>query len=309
MNSIAVLEKLQKLQVQYSTDYTFSQLTTFGTGGKIAVVAFPQTCRQLVKTLRFLRRNNVRFVVLGRGSNVLASDDFFDGVVVCTRRFCKVFAVGKKVICTGGTLTSRLFALCCKKHLSGTEFLSCIPATVGGAITMNAGCFCEETSKIVKRVVALSPSGKIVNFSQKRCLFDKRQSIFQQGYIVLFAVLKLKRKSESEIRQKAKQLHYLKALSQPLDKKSAGCVFYSPTCAVSALIDKAGLKGFTVGGAQISKKHAGFVVNIDKATSKDIYLVLVNIYNALLSQFGVRAQTEIQLINFDGVQDDFFTKR
>lgn len=303
-----VIRKLKRLERDCHTDLCFSDLTTFGTGGRIAVTVFPHRLRTFVKVVRLLLNRDVPFVILGNGSNVLASDDYFDGVVVCTRCFSHLCTFGRTVRAFSGTSASKIFAVCKQKGLGGGEFLSCLPATIGGAVTMNAGCFGSQMSKVVKRVTALDEFGKIQHFSNKRCNFAYRQSVFQRGFAVLSVTMRFTRSTPQAVTKLASEMRAKKSATQPLEHRSAGSVFYSEKVPASLLIDRLGLKGYTVGGACISKKHAGFVLNIDKATSKDIYLIIHHVRARLRESCGVDVKTEVKLINFDGVTNDVFTK-
>ena len=301
-----ILSKMKKLSVPIGTDKAFSELTTLGCGGKISITIFPDTERKLVKAVRFLNKHKVRFVLLGKGSNVLASDDDFDGVAVVTTKMNDFRIVGRYAFAHAGVSTVALGGKLKKLGLTGGEFLSCLPASVGGAVVTNAGCFGQEMKDIVKRVTVLH-CGKKRRLTAKLCRFGKRKSVFVENndFVILSVKFKLSRSTESEVGNRIEQMRAKKAATQPLNFRSAGSALYHDRVAVSRLIDEAGLKGFTIGGAQVSTKHAGFVINIDKASSKDIYLVIRHIQQTLLKRFGIDAKIEIRLINFnEGTKDD-----
>lgn len=299
---------MKKYSVEYYTDRAFSELTTLGCGGKIKITLYPDSCRKLVKCVRLLERLKVEHCILGRGSNVLASDDDFDGVAVVTTKMKGFRVVGRTVYALAGASTVSLASELKKRGLAGGEFFACLPATVGGALVTNAGCYGQRVSDTVRRVKVLY-CGKIRRISAKNCKFGKRTSLFAQcdGYVILSAKFKLAHSTVEDVGKRINDMRASKAASQPLNFRSAGSVLFHDRVAVSRLMDEAGLKGYTVGGAQVSRKHAGFVINIDKATSKDIYLVVRHCQLTLRQRYGIDAKMEIRLINFTKDSDDIFT--
>ena len=307
-----ILSKMKKYSVETCLDRAFSELTTLGCGGKIKITIYPDSARKLVKATRLLDRLKVTYCLLGKGSNVLASDDDFDGVVIVTTKMKAFRIYGKKVCALAGVSTVTLGGELKKRGLTGGEFLSCLPATVGGATVTNAGCYGQEMKGIVRGVKALY-CGKIRRLNAKKCKFGKRKSVFSQTdvYTILSVTMKFRRSSPDEVGRVIKEMRERKALTQPLNFRSAGSALYHEKVAVSKLLDDAGLKGYTVGDAQVSTKHAGFVVNLDKATSKDLYLVIRHMQLTLRKRYGIDAKTEIRLINFSDEStkdsDDVFT--
>ena len=307
-----ILSKMKKYSVATSTDKSFSELTTLGCGGKIKITLFPDSERKLVRCVKLLNRLKVNFYLLGRGSNVLASDEDYDGVVIVTAQMKAFRFFCKRAYASAGVSTVTLANELRRRGLSGGEFLACLPATVGGATVTNAGCYGQEIKDIVRGVKALY-CGKIVRLSAKRCKFGKRKSLFSQDgdYVILSVRMKFRRATEKEVGERIKEMRERKAATQPLNFRSAGSALYHDRVAVSKLLDQAGLKGYTVGQAQVSTKHAGFVVNLDKATSKDIYLVVQHMVSTLRIRYGIDAKIEIRLVNFshDGTKDsdDVFT--
>ena len=287
-------------------------MTTLGCGGKIKITIYPDSARKLVKSVRLLNKLKVTYCILGRGSNVLASDDGYDGVVIVTTKM-KAFRVrGRTVYALAGAQTVTLANELRKRGLSGGEFLACLPATVGGALVTNAGCYGQQMDGIVKRVKVLK-CDKIRCLSVQLCQFGKRKSVFSQSddYVILSVKMKFTISNTDSVEQLISKMRAKKAANQPLNYRSAGSALYHDKVAVSRLLDQAGLKGYTVGDAQVSTKHAGFVVNLDKATAKDIYLVMRHMQTTLRQRFGLDAKMEIRLINFSQEytkdSDDIFT--
>ena len=290
---------MKKFSVETCLDKRFSELTTLGCGGKICITVFPTNERQLVKAVRLCRRLKVVYCVLGRGSNVLASDDDYDGVVIVTTKMKSFRVVGRTAYAFAGASTVTLAAELKNRGLAGGEFLACLPATVGGAIVTNAGCFGQQMKDVVRQVKVLK-CDKIRHLSPKLCRFGKRKSVFSQcdEYVILSVKMKFARGNSDDISRLINEMRKRKAETQPLDFRSAGSALYHDKVAVSRLLDIAGLKGYTVGRAQVSTKHAGFVVNLDKAASRDIYLIIRHMQSTLLKRFGLDAHIEIRLINF-----------
>lgn len=293
---------VKKHGIPYKTDDDFRHLTTIGTGGKIALTLYPKDVRQLVWSAKLLKKRKASHVFVGNGSNILAGDNAYCGVVVVTKGVCQVETNGQYVTACCGANTASVATELVKNGLTGGEFLGCIPATVGGAVVCNAGCFNQCAAQIVESVDVLY-KGRRRRIPVGQCKFGKRTSLFKNNtdYLVLSATFRFPRASVTQVRQTLSDMRMKKAETQPLGVKSAGCVLYDEKVSVSKLIDQAGLKGFTIGGAQVSKKHAGFVINLDKATSTDIYLLIEFVKNTLRERFGVVPQTELCFVNMDAV--------
>ncbi|MCM1289515.1 MAG: UDP-N-acetylmuramate dehydrogenase [Corallococcus sp.] len=297
-----VLRAVKKRKIPYKTDNSFQKLTTLCTGGKIFLTVYPQDVDQLVWIAKLLKRRKVTHTFIGNGSNVLAGDCDYDGVAVVTKGVNAIEVDGQYVTAFCGANTASVSAELVKNGLTGGEFLGCIPATVGGAVVCNAGCFNQCVSQIVASADVLY-RGRRKTFAAAQCKFGKRTSAFKNNpdYLVLSVTMRFPRASAAQVRQTLSDMRKKKAETQPLGAKSAGCVLFDDKVSVSKLIDQAGLKGFVIGGAQVSEKHAGFVINLDKATSTDIYLLIEFVKNVLREKFGVNPQTELCLVNMDAV--------
>lgn len=299
---------MKKKSIQTDTDLTFAQLTTLGVGGKIKLAVYPDTVSKLVYAVRRLSRLNVKYVILGKGSNVLASDEAYDGVVVSVLRLKKIKISGTNAVAQAGASTVTLAKLLQEKGLTGGEFFACLPASVGGAVVANAGCYNQDVKSVLTDVKVLH-NGRILNLSADKCKFSKRSSLFKNNgdYVILSARFSFEKASPQAVKAKIDEMRRKKAEAQPLNYRSAGCVLYHDKLAVSRLIDEAHLKGFKIGGAKISTKHAGFVVNVDKAESKDIYLIIRHIQQTLFAKYGISAKAEVCLVNFTkDEQNDLF---
>lgn len=293
-----LLLKMKKFSVPTLTNLPFARLTTFKSGGTIKLVIYPDTLRKLVKCLRLLDKLNVDYVILGKGSNFLASDYPYDGVAVVTTgiKGVKLKTTTAAVLC--GTSTASFAKELCKNGLSGGEFFACLPATVGGAVTCNAGCFNQDVSQILTEVTAYK-NGKIKKIKSCDCKFSKRNSLFKNSnYVVLSAKFRFIKDLPTSISAKITEMQRKKRDTQPLNKRSAGSALYHKTAQISKLIDLAGLKGYAEGDAQVSTKHAGFVINNGNATSEQILSVIRHIQDTLYKNYGITAKTEITLFNF-----------
>ena len=300
-----LVSKMKKKLIPIDENLSFRELTTLGCGGTIKLTVYPTSVKQMVFAVKLLTKLGVPFVVLGKGSNTLASDEPYDGVVVSALKMNKLKLSKRGAYAQAGVSTLNLGKQLREHGLSGGEFLSCLPASVGGATVSNAGCFGQEMSSIVKYVTVLC-NGRVKRIPASQCGFAKRRSLFKNNadYVVLGVRLKLVKRNAEEISATIADMRARKAATQPLDFRSAGCTLYHDKVAVSRLIDQAGLKGYMVGRAQISTKHAGFVVNLDKARSKDIYLVMLHAKNTLYNRFGVCAKVEVNLVNFTKDEED-----
>lgn len=300
--------RLAGFGVHCERDATFAAFTTIGCGGTIALTAYPNTPAKLVQTVRAADKLGVKRCVLGKGSNVVASDRHFEGVAIVTCRMDGVRVRGNHVTARAGASTVRLANLLRERGLGGGEFLACLPATVGGAVISNAGCFGRDMSSVVRCVNVLC-GGKVRRLRADKCGFALRDSVFRHNpdWVVLDVTMEFAPEQPGLIAERMRQMLRRKAAGQPLDRKSAGCVLYRQDVAVSRLIDRLGLKGCTVGGAQVSRKHAGFVINVDKASGEDIYLLIQHLQRELWRRYGIVARREVRLLNFTEDNDDIFS--
>lgn len=300
-NGIKILRQtMQNLGVDCMQNKTFAELNTLRCGGRIKLVICPDSVNKLVAVLRALDDLSEPYTVVGNGSNLLASDGYYDGVAVCTKLCRTVEVLENTVTADCGANTAKVFALLRRMGLGGGEFLGCIPSTVGAAVRGNAGCFGQDTASVVTSVVAYD-GGKIRRFDLPECGFAKRSSVFKQcGMVVLRATMRFAASTPEAVSRTFADMYALKSATQPLGEQSAGSMLYHDVEPLSLYLDVAGLRGFRHGGAAVSKKHAGFVINIDKAASKDIYYILRYEQRLLREEFGLDAQVEVSLVNFDG---------
>ncbi|MEG1984089.1 MAG: UDP-N-acetylmuramate dehydrogenase [Oscillospiraceae bacterium] len=294
MNNINVI-----LNIPYKKDEPLSLHTGFRTGGNADYMLFPESKEQLINTIKILRTEELPFFVLGNGSNILATDVGYRGFVIKTAMALDYleFSDGK-VRCGAGKQLSFLCSECARQGLSGLEFAFGIPGTVGGAVFMNAGAYGGEMKDVVHSVTVLDKSGDIFELSNDQMNFKYRSSIAQSGeYVILDAEFSLSHKDRETIQSNMNELMQRRRDKQPLDMPSCGSTFKRPPGAfASKLIDECGLRGFSVGGAQVSEKHCGFVVNKGGASSDDILSLVEQIQTTVKQKTGFELECEIRIL-------------
>ena len=276
-----------------------SKHTSFRIGGPVEVMAFPKNAAELSKILKTSVLLDTSPVILGAGTNVLAPDEGLRGLVICLKD-CLVGMerTGEHTVrVMAGVTMTRAAVFAANLGLSGLEFAHGIPGTVGGGVYMNAGAYGGEICQVCKSVDVMDMEGNIRTFSNAEMGFSYRHSILEEQLgIVISAEFELTEKPTDEIREKMKELMGKRSASQPLDKPSAGSAFKRPVGGyAAALIDQAGLKGYQVGGAAISTKHAGFAVNMGGATAKDVRSLLEQVSDIVFEKSGIRLEPEVRI--------------
>lgn len=284
-----------------------SNYTTYRVGGKVRAICYPKGEEELIKLVTFLKEKNIKYIVLGNGSNVLFSDQLYDGIIIKLDNFNKI-SIEKNIITVGaGYPLIRLSNDAMRNSLIGLEFANGIPGTVGGAIFMNAGAYSEDMSKIVESVRVLTSDMKIKEFTNKQMKFSYRTSMLQKhlDYICVSAKLKLENGNSKEIEKIMIERRNQRRATQPLNYPSAGSVFRNPEGMYAGkLIDDMGLKGYTVGKAMVSEKHANFIINMGNAKASDIKKIIDLIKQKALIKYGIRLHVEQRLINWVGENID-----
>jgi len=281
---------------------SFKTLTTYKCGGNARAVILPYDVSKLVEILKLLKANQIAFKVLGNGSNVLASDAFYDGVIIKLSELKKVtYLENCQVVAEAGCHLIVLANEVCKKGLSGMEFACGIPGTVGGSIYMNAGAYLNDIASILCDVTYLDENFEVQKVVREDMEFSYRTSPFMgKNFIILEATFDLKKGSASEILTLIKDRRERRVLSQPLEYPSAGSVFRNPEGNYAGkLIEDAGLKGKMIGGALISDKHANFIVNYDHATSNDIRDLMLLAEEEVYHKYQIRLHREQELFNWE----------
>lgn len=296
-----IIEALKQIDsdLEMNINEKMSRHTTFKTGGPASLFIRPDSLEQLKKVVALLKRAEVPYFILGNGSNLLVSDKGYDGAIISTDKFTDIRLEDEKTIyAEAGVKNSAIAAFARDNSLTGYEFAAGIPGSLGGAVIMNAGAYGGEMKLIVKEVRALSPQGEIIRLDNEALRFDYRTSALKgKDFIVISALLELEKGDKDEISAQMNELALKRKEKQPLEYPSAGSTFKRPEGYFAGkLIEDSGLRGYTVGGAMVSDKHCGFVINKGEATSKDIYTLILNVQNTVYEKFGVRLEPEVILL-------------
>lgn len=278
-----------------------SRHTSFRIGGPAKRMAFPERGEQMVLLMNFAQACGTHPLVIGNGTNLLVADEGLDRLVINTMSMAemRLGAEPDTLEADAGASLAKLAVFAAGQGLTGLEFAHGIPGTLGGAVCMNAGAYDGEMKQVVKRVSVLFPEKGVQVLSGEEMNFGYRCSLLTENpeAVVLSAVLQLKPGEESVIREKMRDLMARRKASQPLEFPSAGSTFKRPEgYFAGTLIDQCGLKGLTVGGAQVSEKHAGFVINCGGATFQDVAALIEQVQERVLAEQGVRLEPEVKMI-------------
>ena len=276
-----------------------SKHTSFRIGGPVEVMAFPKNAQELSELMRVADGLQIRPAILGAGTNVLAPDAGLPGLCICLKDALDGMELldDNRIRVMAGVTMTRAAVFAANQGLSGMEFAHGIPGTVGGGVYMNAGAYGGEICDICESVDVMDFNGNLKTLSRDEMHFSYRHSrLEEEGGIVVSAVFRLTPNDSNEIKAKMKELQGKRSASQPLDLPSAGSAFKRPVGGyAAALIDQAGLKGFAVGGAAISTKHAGFAVNIGGATATDVRTLLQQVSDLVYENSGIRLEPEVRI--------------
>lgn len=293
------VEKLPN--IEFKLNEPLSKYTFTKTGGPADVLAFPKTHEELVEIVDTARVNKVPITIIGNASNLIIKDGGIRGIVIILPNFHKIEVSETKVTAEAGATIINTTIAAQKAGLTGLEFAAGIPGSVGGAVFMNAGAYGGEIKDVFESAEVLLPDGHITTLTHEDMKFGYRHSTVQDdGGIVISATFALKRGNKATIQEEMDRLNELRRSKQPLEYPSCGSVFKRPKGHFTGpLIIKAGLQGHMVGGAQVSMKHAGFIVNIKHATATD-YLNLIHlIQKTVKEKFDVELHTEVRIIGED----------
>ena len=280
--------------IAHTNYFDFSKNTTYHLGGRCKAAYFPATEEETIKVFNELNRSSEKFIVLGKGSNVLASDTFYDGYVISTALLKGIYRIDEnKIACLSGTSVSELLNFCRERGLSGLEFLAGIPASIGGLTLMNGGAGGKYISDVF--VSAAIYSGKLCNFNRDLCNFTyKRSTMRDISCVILSVIFNVIPTSKEEVENNIK--HFLHARKDQPKGKSCGCVFKNPEGASAGkLIDDCGLKGLRLGGASVSDVHANFIIN-NGGSARDVYNLINLVKKTVYEKIGVLLDEEVVYI-------------
>ena len=284
------------------TDELMSRHTTFRIGGPASVFVTPKSEKDLVTAIEICRSQGAPYFILGNGSNLLVSDQGYDGVVVHIGSDLRDISVeGTEITAKTGAMLSQVAHAALAHGLTGMEFAAGIPGSLGGACIMNAGAYGGEMSQILVGVRALDDKGQIVELAADQLELGYRHSIMmEKQYVVLGARIHLEKGNPEKIQAQMDDLKEKRIAKQPLEYPSAGSTFKRPEGAVAGkLIMDAGLRGFRIGDAMVSEKHCGFVVNAGKATAEDVCGVISHVQQVVMEKYGKELEPEIRFLGFD----------
>lgn len=278
-------------------DEPMKKHTTFRIGGSADYYVLPKTIEEVQQIVEACKEAEIPYYVLGNGSNLLVSDKGYRGVIIqLYRNLNQIEVEGTKIRAQVGALLSQIAGEALRHCLTGFEFAAGIPGTLGGAVVMNAGAYGGEMKDVLQEVTALSKDGEIKVLSREELNLGYRTSVIgREGYIALEAVIALKEGKEETIRATMEDLKERRTTKQPLEYPSAGSTFKRPEGYFAGkLIQDTGLRGFSVGGAQVSEKHCGFVINKDNATAQDVIELMKEVSDRVEAKFGVPLEPEVK---------------
>ena len=287
--------------IRFLCEEPMSRHTSFRIGGPARRLACPDSAAQLAGLLEAAEASGAESLVIGNGSNLLVADEGLDRLVIDTSAAMQAMEAGEdgRITAESGVVLAKLADYACRLGLTGLEFAHGIPGTLGGAVCMNAGAYGGEMRHVLESVSVYVPGEGVKTFSLDELELGYRHSIFTEHpeLVVLGATVRLQKGNEEEIREQMRDLMARRKASQPLEYPSAGSTFKRPEGHFAGrLIENSGLKGLTVGGAQVSEKHAGFVINIGGATCADVKELIRQVQERVFSDTGVQLEPEVRII-------------
>ena len=280
-------------------DEPMKKHTTFRVGGNADYFVMPKSASEIKAIVELCKNAEILYYILGNGSNLLVSDAGYRGVIIqIYKEMNDIQVEGDKIKVQAGALLSRVGNVALEAELTGFEFAAGIPGTVGGAVVMNAGAYGGEMKDIIVNATVLTQDGDIVTINKEDLELGYRTSVIaKKGYIVLEVEYQLQKGDKEAIRAKMDELKVQRVTKQPLEYPSAGSTFKRPEGYFAGkLIQDAGLRGFQVGGAQVSEKHCGFVINKDQATAADIMELMRQVSEKVMQEFGVKLEAEVKAL-------------
>lgn len=293
-----MIRDFELMGIEFRVDVDLKDYCTYKVGGRGSVLVLPKDVDELKLVMDYVISNDIRYMVIGNGSNLIFSDDGFDGVLIKLDRFNEVCFDENLVRVGSGCSLISLSLLCARNGLSGLEFAGGIPGTLGGAVYMNAGAYNSDIGMVVKCVRVLDNSGSVIELNKEDLNFDYRYSILRdKDYICLDVTLELKNGNRDNIISLMEDRKRRRRESQPLEYPSAGSVFRNPLGDFAGrIIEELEFKGKCVGGAMVSVKHANFIVNYDNASSGDIVALINDIKDKVKDVYGIDLVLEQEIV-------------
>lgn len=298
MNIQQILEQENILKEKIQYNVPMSKYTSFKVGGPAECLIKIETLEELKQILEIAQNNNIKTTIIGNGSNILVKDKGIKGIVLKIE--IKKFELSKEneLIVGSGNKLGEIAQKLAKEEITGFEFASGIPGTIGGAIRMNAGAHGSEMKDVVKTITYINKNGKINTIENSQAEFEYRKSIFSRNdFIIIESKMQFSKGNKEEIQAKMQEYLTYRKEKQPIEYPSAGSTFKRGKDFITAkLIDGCGLKGYKIGGAQISEKHAGFIINTGNATAEDILRLIEYTKKQVYDKFGKEIEPEIEII-------------
>lgn len=297
---MSIVKNIKKLGIgRVIFDAKMKDYTTYKVGGPVKCVVFPNDEASLITLIKYLDSSNIKYKILGNGSNVIFNDSGYDGVIIKLDNFNSLKIIGTKVIVGAGYLLNKLALRVSRLGLTGMEFATGIPGTVGGAVYMNAGAYKSDMGYIVTSVKVITPDYRIETLYNKDLDFHYRSSFLQKnkGYICIEASISLAKGNSLEIMEIIEERKKRRIETQPLEYPSAGSVFRNPEGNYAGkLIEDIGLKGYSIGGAKVSDKHANFIINTGEAKGEDVKELINKIKNDVKDKYNIELKVEQEFI-------------
>lgn len=295
-----VIDDLKKMKIGKVLDHVnLKKYTTYKAGGEALCLVVPKDTSSLIKLLEYIKKNEVKYKILGNGSNLIFSDTLYDGILIKLDEFNDLKIEDTKVTVGAGYSLIKLSLKTASLGLSGLEFAAGIPGTIGGAVYMNAGAYNSDMGYVVKKIKVLTPDLEIITMENKDCDFHYRTSFLMKnkGFICLEAMIELQKGKKEEIVDIIKDRKERRLLSQPLEYPSAGSVFRNPTGDYAGrLIEAVGMKGKRIGDAMVSEKHANFIINVGHAKGDDIKKLILEIQKSVKQEYGIELKVEQEFV-------------
>ncbi|MEF9959550.1 MAG: UDP-N-acetylmuramate dehydrogenase [Niameybacter sp.] len=301
MNKINIIHLLaQKIDIKFILeDEWMNRHTTFKVGGVADLYVIPQTEEELMHAIQICQNEQVPYYVIGNGSNLLVTDKGYRGIIIeVYKALSDIEVKGNQITAYAGALLSRIANAALEHELAGFEFAHGIPGTLGGAVTMNAGAYDGDMKGVLVEAIVIDEQGELRTLTLEELELDYRTSIIsKQGYTVVRATIELKPGNKVDIKAKMQDLMQRRRDKQPLEYPSAGSTFKRPVGHFAGkLIMDSALQGYQVGGAQVSEKHCGFVINKGNATFQDIKTLIEDVQKCVKDKFNVELETEVKVI-------------
>lgn len=298
-----IIKEIRKNKIgEYLENIPLSKYSTYRVGGEAALVVYPSSIQKLIKLLTIIKENNIKYKVIGNGSNLIFSDKPYDGVIIKLDSLNNLKIDDKTIVVGAGYNLMKLAYKASKMGLTGLEFATGIPGSIGGSVRMNAGAYGSDMGYVVKSIRVITPDLTVKEMSNKELNFHYRDSFLQhnEGYICVEATIVLKKGKSREIISLIEDRKKRRLESQPLEYPSAGSVFRNPTNDFAGhLIEISGLKGKMIGGALVSPKHANFIVNHNHATADDIRNLIMHVKEEVKKKQNVDLLIEQEFVNWE----------